>query len=163
MLIHSPAWRRREISNQDEESSSGTVAHEPQHAAEHRRQWLSGVSPRKMKRRPERPRLEMAFLLRVSISTDYFPSHPLPTSPPGSCHSHLSSPLYFPPRWRETVRPAIQLKDTICVRQKNESDWKCEIEILNELNGNVSRSFEAKPRCCCTATIVEKCRRSNFF
>lgn len=54
----------------------------------------SRVSPRKMNRRPECLRLEMAFPLWVR-TTDSLPSHPLPTSLLGCCHSLASSPLYF--------------------------------------------------------------------
>lgn len=112
-----------------------------------------------MKRRPERLRLEMAFLLGVIIGTLSFPSHPLLTSPPVFCHSHPSSPLYFSVL-EGTLCPAIpclaerrHLFRFLCDnKQTNESDRGSEIEIGRKIYGDV---FGLETKSCCCGIALE--------
>lgn len=77
----------------------------------------SKVSPRKMKRRPEWLRLEMAFPLWVIITTDSLrqsssariPARLLPLS-----HIQSARLSRAGRKRKKPVRPAIQPKDTIC-------------------------------------------------
>lgn len=121
-------WRRREISLPKKRKENRSNTHFCY-------QWVSSISPIKMKRRQEWQRRQTAFLSWMIISTDSLPSYPLPTSPPVFCHSHPSSPLHFAALERQCAPQFSRKTPSVSTSlRQNESHWKCEIEILNKLN-----------------------------
>ncbi len=110
-----------------------------------------------MKRRPEWLTLEIAFLLWVTISTDSFPSHSLPTSQPGFCHSNPSRTLYFSVLERQCALQSSRKTPSASTSLWQREEW-IRLEMRNR-NGNI---FCLRSNLT-TATSIEKSRSSNFL